>query len=495
MTRVSTFIITFLLTITLVQSQNVIVNSNCRKAYEDILSLRFNDANAKIAKEKVENPNNTFILYLENYIDFLTVTISEDENIFDCLKNKIELRTSIINELNDSSRYKNYFLGNLSLQWATVNLRFKNYASSALGINKAYRLLKQNNNEFPEFFPNNITLGVLHIMIGIVPDSYNWFLKLISMTGTVQQGKNELKLAYLKCEEEPEFSYLKNEILFYMGMVDLNLSPNPEFANYLISRVNTLENNNLLLTYLAINTAMRNGKNNDAFLLFQTIDSIQNYYPFHYLNHLHGDCFLRKLDSKNARLKFSKFTNDFSGHNYIKDARQKIAWCYLIEGDTNKYKIEMTSVISNGSTNIDADKNANKNALANNIPNIELLKSRLLFDGGYYNMADSILNNINDNLLNAIQIIEKNYRQGRIAHSEKKHEKAKKYYELTIEKGSSFPEYFAANSALKLGNIFEMENNNSNAIKYYNLCLEIDFEEYRNSIRGKAKQGIERIEN
>ena len=117
----------------------------------------------------------------------------------------------------------------------------------------------------------------------------------------------------------------------------------------------------------------------------------------------------------------------------------------------------------------------------------------MLFDGGYYSKADSVLKIIDREKLDADEKVELNYRLARVAHMEGKIEKAKKYYAETIENGSFSERYFAGNSALKLGEIYEQENNRQKALFYYELCLNIDFDEYENSIHSKAKAGIERL--
>lgn len=484
-------LITVFLLVGSAQSQIVEINDNCRKAYINILSLQFDDAKQNIQDEKNLNPDNVTIDYLENYIEFLSVTISEDENLFNKVEENIQRRVNRIKKLDDSCRFKNYFLGNINLQWATANLRFQNYATGAFQINKAYRMLKENNIKHPHFFPNSITLGVLHIMIGIVPDSYNWLLNLVSMSGSVEQGRAELLSSYKKCLADSSFNFLQDEVLFYMGMVDLSLSPDPEYATYLLSKIDS-NNNSILLSYLAINTMMKNGRNDDALLLFTEIDTTQKHFPFYYLDFIHGECYLRDLNTKMAKQKYLEFATNFTGSNYIKDAWQKIAWCYLFDGDTASYIKTLKKATTCGKTNIDADKNAEKAAENITIPSIVLLKARLLSDGGYNAKADSLLKYTKS--LYGIQLIEKNYRLGRIAHQMKNFDEAKKHYLKTIKTGSSYTEYFAANSALKLGNIYEMENDTINSRYYYNLCLKMDFDEYRNSIRGKAKQGLERIE-
>jgi tetratricopeptide (TPR) repeat protein len=476
-------------------TQEVIINENCKLAYEDILSLKIDNAENRIILEKKSNPDNLFIPYLENYIDFIKVTIGEDKSLYDSVQYKINIRTESIERLSDKSPYKKYLLGNINLQWATANFKFGNYFSGAVKINKAYRLLKNNDEQFDDFTPNSITLGILHIMIGLVPDSYTWVLNLISMEGSVDQGLEELRLAYTYCNETDDFTYLTDEILFYSGMVNLNLNPDPQFAEYFLNKIKKDEQESLLFTYLAINILMKNGRNAEALESFRNINTRISYYPFYYLNYLHGDCYIRCLDSEKAIPEFKKFLYDFKGINYIKDAWRKIAWSSIINYDTVGYDKAMHNVLIHGHAEIDADKSAMKEAERGVIPNIKLLKSRLLFDGGYYNKSLEILNSLSESILANIETVEKYYRLGRIYHQLKNYPEAIKYYKITIETGSAFPEYMAANSALKLGNIYEIKSDLTRSAHYYNMCLNIDFVEYRTSIRAKAKQGLKRVSN
>jgi tetratricopeptide (TPR) repeat protein len=126
------------------------------------------------------------------------------------------------------------------------------------------------------------------------------------------------------------------------------------------------------------------------------------------------------------------------------------------------------------------------------VPNIILLKARLLFDGGYYNKAKNLLltdiNGFKDD-----DIIERYYRLGRIAQKSGDIDEAKLYLKKTIETGKNSTRYFAGNAALQLGIIYEKENNFEKAKHYYNICRTLDFDEYETSIKEKAKQGLERV--
>ena len=70
---------------------------------------------------------------------------------------------------------------------------------------------------------------------------------------------------------------------------------------------------------------------------------------------------------------------------------------------------------------------------------------------------------------------------------------AKEFYSDAIEKGKVLDSYYAANAALKLGAIYEMEGNIPLAKKNYSVCLELNFEQYKNSIERRAQEGLKRV--
>jgi hypothetical protein len=476
-----------------VNGQKVELNDNCKDAYQNILALRFNAAHQKLEAEKEINPNNLFVPYLENYIDFLTVFISEDEEQFDWLEDNKSKRINTIKKLSDTSRFKKYMLGNIYLQWAVARLKFKEYITAAIEINKAYRLLEANAEEFPAFVPNNISLGVLHVMIGMVPEKYQWLLNIISMKGSVEEGRRELEYVLEESNRNETYHYLRTETLFYLGFIDLNIKPNAGQLAFLLSELALNRKGNLLLSYLSINILMRTGKNDSALFVFDENMEPDGYYPFYYLKYLSGECHLRKLDGDGASKDYHVFLSNFNGRNYVGDAWRKVGWSALIRGDSATYRNEMNKVIEFGNDDVDIDKEAKKEANAGIVPNTELIKTRLLFDGGYYIKADSVLNEISMVSLHAEEKIEWYYRRARVAHELGNIGQAKSYYNETIEIGSWSDRYYAGNSCLKLGGIYEMENNKTKAIYYYNLCSDLKFDEYENSIHAKAKAGLERV--
>lgn len=487
------FLVTLFFVTPLLTAQQVHVDSLCRKAYVEILSLRFAPAIKILNAEKQLDPENVYVDYLNNYMDFLRVFIGENPALFDKLTNSFSNRYNRVKQLPDTSRYKNLLLANMNLQWAFARLKFRQYFTAAWELNRAYRMLTDNVNRFPRFLPDYITLGVLHVMIGLVPDKYGWMLKIISMKGSVKQGKAELYNVLDNALKNPSEVYLRDEALFYLGFIELNLAPDQKALDKLMVYLNKTNKDNLLMDFLKIDIHIHYGQNEMALKELNNVPNSPDYFPFYYLDFLKGQCYLRKMEPDSAIIFIHYFLKHFNGINYIKDAWRKEAWAVLLKGNVSGYRQLMDSVINHGAVEVGSDKEALQEAQSGKIPNISLLKARLLFDGGYYARAKTVLNNMDTIPLTAPELLERIYRYARIAHRQNHIAKAKKEYLMTIALGSSSPLYFAGNAALKLGEIYETQDSLILAKKYYNKCLHMNFDEYRNSIRGQAKEALARI--
>jgi tetratricopeptide (TPR) repeat protein len=218
----------------------------------------------------------------------------------------------------------------------------------------------------------------------------------------------------------------------------------------------------------------------------------EGYFPFFYLDYLTGLAMLNRLDDDAAKY-FLRFTVNFKGSNYVKSAYQKLGWFWLLKGEEQKYREYMQKVKLYGDDFTDGDKLALSEAESEVSPNICLLKARLLFDGGYYSLSDSVLNSPYCFLESEKDEIEFPYRKGRIMHALGCHEEALIWYDEAISAGRQERYYFAANAALQAATICESSGNMELAEEYYKSCLHMKNKEYKNSISQKAKAGLNRI--
>ncbi len=469
-------------------------DSLSKLAYQEIIALKFVHAKKILLLEKQQFPTNLYADYLENYIDFLTVFISEEDDLLDSLEENKSIRLNKMELLPDSNRYKRFMMANINLQWAFARVKFEEFFTASLEINRAYRLMSENEDKFPRFVPDDIAMGVLHIMIGLVPEKYHWILSLISMQGSVEQGKAELYSVLKEGLTNPQWAYLTPEALFYLAFIELNLSADQTALNKLVPYLQNYGHGNLMMDYLKITIDMHTGQNDSALRILESIEDRKGYLPFYYLDYLHAECRIRQLNPEAVRY-YDRYLEHFKGKNYIKDAWRKKALLAALYGSIEDYSQLIDSVLTHGNAVVDADIDAEQEAKREDgPPDKGLLEARFLFDGGYYQKALNRLNAIDTSYFSCDQKLEFLYRYGRIFHRLNNLKKAKQFYMETIRQRGASTRYFAANAALKIGQIYESEKEWKQAAKYYNLCLEMDFDEYSNSILAKAKDGLERIE-
>jgi tetratricopeptide (TPR) repeat protein len=461
------------------------------RAHEQITSLRFDEARVTIDSIRQEDPENLIPIVLENYIDFLTIIVGEDENEFERLEEVQSDRIKLLKKGDETSPWYRSCIAQVYLQWAFARVRFGEYFTAGREIRKAFLILEENQAEYPGFLPDKVGLGIMHALIGTIPDNYRWIANLFSMGGSVELGRSELIEALDRAWDEG-YPYLEGEALFFLSFLELNLQPDRMRSVELLPYYGKESGNNLMLVFSKAKILMQTGHNNEAIELLLNRPRGDEYYPFYYLDFLTGLAKLNRLD-EDANSFFLRFTTNFKGDAYVKEAYQKLAWYWLLNDDVEKYKTCMKKVILYGDDFSDGDKLALADAKSGDIPNTCLLRSRLLYDGGYYTKADSALKLMDCPLISPRDSAEYTYRRGRIYHSMGLKDDAITWYDKTIDESRDLPYYFAANAALQAGTIYEAGGHLETAYDYYRKCLRMPNTEYRRSLQQKAKAGLNRV--
>ncbi len=463
-----------------------------KEALHRVFELRFAEADVLLAEMRRNDPENLMVEHIENYKDILTIFTADNEKTLNELDALKEARLSKLKQGDPRSPYYLYTQAQLLLQWAGVRFRFEQYFKAFSEASTAYKLLLENQKKFPDFVPNKMILGFLHALVGAIPDSYRWAAQLFSgMNGTIEQGKREME-EVLKYAKTNEFPYTDEATGLYSVLL-LHLANEPDVAWKTLqsSAINPAEN--AMGVYMFAHVAMQTGRNDEAIRIMVNRPKAEKYHPFPFLDHLLGVAKLNRLD-KDAGKYFEAFIKTTKGVNYIKATFQKMAWCELLKGNMIGFRAYMRNCKTRGKTIIGNDKNALKEANSAFVPDVSLLRARLLFDGGYYQNAYQLLKDKNaDSFKDKKYQLEYYYRFGRICHRLKKHGEAINLYQTTITLGKDEPYYFACNAALQGGLLCEEQKNYKQARGLYEICLSLNPDDYKNSLHLQAKAGLDRI--
>jgi len=474
-----------------VASANFDFNSNCVKAYQNIFELKLATAKQLILSEKKARPQNSIIPLLENYVDYFYLLTNESKAEFDRLEANKSARLDQISDDDKNSPYYLYAQAEINLQWALVRGRYGAYFAAAREINKANGLLKDNQKKFPNFPLNAKGLGLINVVIGTLPDGFmKSTLSTFGVKGDVKTGLNQLdKLA----EDLPKTPYgtFYDEVIFYYAYILSDVAKSAQAYPKIMRYTSRIGDSSLLKTYMQAYACARNGKNEQAIEILESRPRGSSYQPFPYLDYLLGVARLNKLDLK-ASANFNQFLQANKGNNYIKDTYLHLAWISLLKDDTADYKILLNKVKSNGANYADKDKQA-LNEVSSPTPNLVLLKARLLYDGGYLNRALETLTDSKIEFSTVKDKAEYAYRLGRINDDLGKDDIALAHYQTAFNTGKGQKYYYAAKSAVLMGNIYEKKKNFVKAKACFNLVISLKDHEYKNSIENEAKQGLKRV--
>lgn len=376
----------------------------------------------------------------------------------------------------------------IRLQWAFVYLKFGHEFDGAVQLREAYNITQEIKKRFPKFTAIQKTSGLLDVIIGSVPEKYEWILGLFNMEGSVDMGLRELE------KIQSSDHTLAFEASLLLALTQGFILQKTEVALAEVKKDLMLWPTNRLALFLGGALAMKNSNSEEALVMINKLTQQSDGMRLYYANYLKGEIYLHKAEYLNAISSYRWFANHYKGQNYIKDANYKIGLCYLLNGNTSDALAIFAQVPSLGRESTEADKYAARSCAEKELPHVKLTTVRYYTDGGYLDNATKFLENISDNeLITKRDRVEYHYRKARVAHKTNNLLEAKEFYLQTVQLSGEEPWYFAPNASLQLGYLAMNENNSAKAKEYFTLALTYKKHAYKNSIDSKAKSALAQL--
>ena len=381
-----------------------------------------------------------------------------------------------------------YIQAEIYLHSAILSVMNKDYFVAVTHLRKALKKLEQNVVKFPKFKENKKSLGLLYSILGSVPDNLKTGLAVIGLNGDINKGMSWLK----ELSSDTTFVNQHETATIYAFML-FHLNNDKEEAWQVLKENNFFESQNLMDKYSIAHIGIYGYHNEEALMVLDSIKIDTNYIDFPMMNYLTGIAKTYRQDD-DANFYFKKFIAKYKGIDYLKSTYQKMAWNELIQGNDELYFNYIEQIDQHGRKFIDADKQAAKEKDLLVPPDIVLLKARLLSDGNYTKEAKAILAQYSlADFLIPKNKMEYQYRLARIYQKENKLDSAIFYFQKTIDIEDDVEAYFAANACYLIGYLYEQQGKESAALECYQKSYKMNGYEYNNSIKQKAKAGINRL--
>jgi hypothetical protein len=466
-------------------------NSTCQQAYQELTKLKINNGLALVQKAREQNPDNLIPELLESYADFYVLFLNEDPKEYAVRYPKFLERIKLIENGPKSSPFYLYCLSMVRVHKAASAIKFGKMWDAGWDFRRAYQLIKDNRKQFPTFGPNDLIYGSLQAVTGTIPKGYKWIASLFGMKGSLTEGMKTVH-GFMN-SNDPWARVFFNEAAFIYPYLMFYIENKKEEALAFTQQRKLDLVNNHLHAYMAANLAINNKQSEYAKNVILARNRSDEYLRTTVWDFELGFTKLYHLETQEAAKNLETFVNTFKGKFYVKDAYQKLSWCYYLQGNLAKAEEMRANILTKGATDSDADKQALKDAKSGKWPNLLLLRARLLSDGGYNNEASALLQGKTENdFAKEEEKLEFAYRIARINDDLGRSDEAIRNYLIAINIGQFRKEYFAARAAVQIGQIYEKKGQKSLAISYYQKCLDMEDHEYKNSLDQRAKSGIAR---
>lgn len=442
-------------------------NQNCRQAMQAILDLRFDDAGFMIAEEKRIHPENGYAIYLEHYAESIKLIITEEPQLYEGLMDQLDGRMNAMERLDDGGPESRWLQAEMLFHAGLAQVKFGTRISGASRMFSSYKRIRQHRQDFPDFWQNQKLTGIYNLIFDHIPPFMRWAADMFGLSGNAEIGLYQLRRY---TEQALGTTGLEEEAVLITNLGYKLAKQEAAGMRFLEEQPARIRKNNLY-RYLYASSATFNYRNDVALRFLDEIHNAKIQVSFYSLDYITGRCKLNRLDG-DANVHLEKFLKDYPGLDYKKDICIRLSYYYQLQGNREQSEAYRAMVRTVGQDLRDKDKEALLEAASQSRPLNELLKARLLCDGGYFDTALAILADLDPSSLEQkADQLEYHYRKGRIFQLQGRTDGA--IHELTkaYDDGQKQPFTFATRSALQLGKIYEDKKDYTSAAAWYQRCL------------------------
>ena len=157
-------------------------------AYKLVSTFRIDEGLSIIRLQSITYPDNEIWPYLEDYASFLQLFLQEDLRNIPAYMESSNARLEKLILLPESNPMALMTQAQINLHHCALHLQQGQFLSAAADINKAFKLLKKNQKEFPGDLANLRLYASLKVAFGAIPDQYRWLVSMVTtLSGSIEE--------------------------------------------------------------------------------------------------------------------------------------------------------------------------------------------------------------------------------------------------------------------------------------------------------------------
>ncbi|MFA5814694.1 MAG: tetratricopeptide repeat protein [Bacteroidales bacterium] len=380
-------------------------------------------------------------------------------------------------------------IAEIHLYRAVLAAQFSDYKASAVELVASYKVVAKSGSDFNSPDRNKLS-GILGVLFQQIPDQYGKYLRLLGVRSSGLSGYNGLE-RYYSAALPGTIERMEGYLLMITSLKEF--SQDPAAAWNFVRAEGKPMLDNPLIRYQSALAALKAGDCESAVKLLDSraTGNVQPAFP--YWTYQLGRSKLYQNDPTAAGY-LEKFLENPGGDNYRHTALLMAGWFYLLHGQQDKANEYFLRIKILPEPFTPYDKQALREVSNDNIPDPDLLKVRLLFDGGYYDQClEKCERLILSGKFHDQEEGELLYRKARCEQRMGRLSPAITSFLRVIERAGGIRSYIVPNAALQLGNLYKKTGQFDLARKYYNVCLDLNKYGYRDGINRQAQAALREL--
>jgi tetratricopeptide (TPR) repeat protein len=337
--------------------------------------------------------------------------------------------------------------------------------------------------------------GLLHTVVGALPEPWRGLLSFLGFDGSVTQGRAELAQA----ATQSRLHQLPAGLM--LALVDLALFRNAEKARQRLARWHRKRPKSLLVAHLYGLALLNTHRATEAARVLRAAlerAATPAYFYLEYLDYYCARALFRTDDFEGAARHYRRYLSRHDGAALRAKAHLRLGEALEMQGRRREALRHYRKVGT--ARDFDSDRAARRGAAKRlDAPMTPRQRTLLLgqnaYDAGRYARADSLLTRVFEAPdATAVEQGEAAYRRGRVYQAQKRWSKARRAYRFAMRHPGDPKAKWAPWSQFYLGEIHEAQGRPAKARTAYRKALDYEDFDYAQSLEQSARSALARLE-
>lgn len=435
-------------------------------------------------------PDDPGFIRLTVYREFIQNLLCQSKSRAGLFKEQTDQWLHILEKSRSSDLFVQAAMAEIHLYRAVLASQFSDFKSPAADLLASYKVVAKSGVDFNNSDRDKLS-GILGVLFQMVPDQYGKYVRLLGVRTSGLSGYNGLE-RYYTAARPGTVERIEGFLLMVTALKEFGQDPAAAW-NFVKSEGRPMLDNPLI-RYQSALAALKAGDCESALKLLDPDLNGKVKPAFSYWTYQLGRCMLYQNDPAAAGY-LENFLESACGDNYRHSALLLSGWSNLTSGKAEQAGIDFSRIRKLPQPLTPYDKQALREVSAGTIPDPDLLKVRLMFDGGYYAQClETCGRLIASGKYSDQEIGELQYRKARCEQRLGLMAPAIQSYLRVIDLADAVRSYIVPNSALQLGNMYKKSGQDELARKYYQKCLDLNKYGYREGISRQVSAALKELE-